>query len=182
MWVNYVCLLDYAANSPLSPISQLKLRGLSDNHLLWHEVVLQDWTDQGKLVSMLTSVDIAATQHTDVFDITSFHVFNSNSGHILHISLSVCMNGFNKALVIAVPCALQHSHLVDLLLVQVKDLSRRGGSDLLISPVARLRAVPTVPGQHKYHLGTKGAGELRGLLPFTVCFLQTRFHLAPKWR
>lgn len=130
--------------------------------------------DQGKLVSMLTSVGISATRHIDVFDITSFHVFN------LNISLSVSMNGFNKGLVIAVPCALQRSHLVDLLLVQVKDLSRRGGSDLLISPVARLRAVPTVPGQHKYHLGTKGAGELRGLLPFTVCFPQTCFQLAPK--
>lgn len=92
------------------------------------------------------------------------------------------MYRFNKgfAKVVAVPCTLSRSHLVYLLLVQVKDLSRGGGRDLLIHPVAGLRAVPTVPGQHKYHLGTKGAGELRGLLLLSVCFLRTRFQLAPK--
>lgn len=47
------------------------------------------------------------------------------------------------------------SHLIDLLLVQVKYLSRGGGSNLLIDPVAGLRAVPTIPGQHKHHLGGK---------------------------
>lgn len=88
---------------------------------------------------------------------------------------------FNKgfAEVIAVTCTPSCSHLVDLLLVQVKDLSGGGGSDLLICPVARLRAVPTVPGQHKYHLGKKGTVQLRGL-PLSVCFPLTRFHLAPK--
>lgn len=45
------------------------------------------------------------------------------------------------------------SHLIDLLLVQVKDLSRAGGSDLLIGSVPRLRAVSTVPSQHKHNLG-----------------------------
>lgn len=72
--------------------------------------------------------------------------------------------------------ALSCSHLVDLLLVQVKDLARGGGSDLLIRRVARLRAVPTVPGQHKHHLEAKGAGKLRRLL--LSAFQQTRFHLA----
>lgn len=51
------------------------------------------------------------------------------------------------------------SHLIDLLLVQVKNLSRGGGSNLLIGPVARLRAVPTIPGQHKHHLGGKRRQE-----------------------
>ena len=82
---------------------------------------------------------------------------------------------FNKGLVrISLSC----SHLVDLLLVQVKDLSRGSGSNLLVRPVARLRAVPTVPSQHKYHLGTRGAGgqeELRGLLLFSVCFTHSFF-------
>lgn len=81
---------------------------------------------------------------------------------------------------IALQCTLLRSHLVDLLLVQVKDLSRGGGSDLLVDPVARLRAVPTVPGQHKHHLGTKGPGELRGLLLFSVYFPRTHFQLATK--
>lgn len=81
---------------------------------------------------------------------------------------------------IALQCTLLWSHLVDLLLVQVKDLSGGGGSDLLVGPVAGLRAVPAVPGQHKHHLGTKGAGELRGLLPFGVCFPRTHFQSAPK--
>lgn len=58
------------------------------------------------------------------------------------------------------------SHLIDLLLVQVKDLPGGGSSDLLVGPVARLRAVPTIPGQHKHHLGLKeGAGEMRRRLP-----------------
>lgn len=75
-------------------------------------------------------------------------------------------------------CAPSCSHLVDLLLVQVKDLARGGGSNLLIRPVAGLRAVPTVPGQHKHHLEAKGAGELRRL-PL-LGFQQTRFHLAAR--
>ena len=73
-----------------------------------------------------------------------------------------------KVAVIAVPWThLSRSHLIDLLLVQVKDLPRGCGGDLLVRPVARLRAVPAVPGQHKYHLGTKGQEELRGLLLFS---------------
>ena len=46
-------------------------------------------------------------------------------------------------------------YLVDLLLVQVKDLSRRSGGDLLVGPVAWLRAVATVPGQDEHHLWKK---------------------------
>lgn len=45
------------------------------------------------------------------------------------------------------------SHLIDLLLVQMKDLSRAGGSDLLIGSVPRLRAVSAVPSQDKHNLG-----------------------------
>ena len=71
-------------------------------------------------------------------------------------------------------------YLVDLLLVQVKDLPRGGGSNLLISPVARLSAVSTIPRQHKHHLEEKGAGQLRGLPLFNVCPLQTSFQSATK--
>lgn len=58
------------------------------------------------------------------------------------------------------------SHLIDLLLVEVKNLSRGGGSNLLIDPVAGVGTVPTIPGQHKHHLGGKrGAWELWRLVP-----------------
>ncbi|TNN86546.1 hypothetical protein EYF80_003316 [Liparis tanakae] len=49
---------------------------------------------------------------------------------------------------------------------QVKDLTGGSGSDLLVCPVARLRAVSTVPGQHKYHLGMEGGGKGR---PSIIC-------------
>lgn len=68
--------------------------------------------------------------------------------------------------------ALSCSHLIDLLLVQVKDLPRGGGSDLLVDSVARLRAVPTVPSQHKYHLRTKGAGGVKRITN-VQCLLST---------
>lgn len=54
--------------------------------------------------------------------------------------------------------ASSRSHLIDLLLVQVKDLAGGGGGDLLVRPVARLRAVPAVAGQHKHHLGKTQKG------------------------
>lgn len=79
------------------------------------------------------------------------------------------IQGFNKGLV-RVPCAPSHSHLVDLLLVQVKDLSGGGGSDLLIRLVARLRAVPTVPGQHKHHLENEG-GRIVKRITTVQCLL-----------
>lgn len=44
------------------------------------------------------------------------------------------------------------AHLGHLLLVQVEHLPRAGGSDLLVGQVARMRAVTTVPRQHKDHL------------------------------
>ena len=47
-------------------------------------------------------------------------------------------------------------YLVDLLLVQVEDLSGGRGGDLLVGPVARLRAVATVPRQDEHHLGEDG--------------------------
>lgn len=75
--------------------------------------------------------------------------------------------------------ASRRSHLIDLLLVQVKDLAGGGGSNLLIRPVARLRAVPTVTGQHKHHLEYGGGKGSEG----DYCcwaFQQTRFHLAAR--
>lgn len=75
-------------------------------------------------------------------------------------------------------CVLCCAHLIDLLLVQVEDLTRGGGSDLLVGPVTRLRAVPTVPGQHKNHLGKKGPEELRGLLLFKVIRVFAFYRLA----
>lgn len=73
---------------------------------------------------------------------------------------------------VALQCALLCSHLVDLLLVQVKDLSRGGGGDLLVGPVARLRAVPAVPGQHKHHLGTKVGRRVKRITT-ARCLLST---------
>lgn len=66
--------------------------------------------------------------------------------------------------------ALSRSHLIDLLLVQVKDLAGGGGSNLLIRPVARLRAVPTVASQHKHHLESQGG---RGVKEITAVGLST---------
>ena len=51
-------------------------------------------------------------------------------------------------------------HLVDLLLVQVEDLSRGGGGDLFVGTVPRLGAVATVPRQHKHHLGREEEGRV----------------------
>lgn len=68
--------------------------------------------------------------------------------------------------------SLQCSHLVDLLLVQVKNLSGGGGGNLLIRPVARLRAVPAVPGQHKYHLGNEGGRRVKRITTVR-CLLST---------
>lgn len=70
--------------------------------------------------------------------------------------------------------SLSLSHLIDLLLVQVKNLSRGGGSNLLINPVARLRAVPTIPRQYKHHLGEKRGQESGGDYSFI------HFHFAGK--
>lgn len=48
------------------------------------------------------------------------------------------------------------SHLIDLLFVQVKNLTGAGGSNLLISSVSRLGAIPAVPRQHKHNLKSDG--------------------------
>lgn len=60
------------------------------------------------------------------------------------------------------------AHLGHLLLVQVEHLPRAGGSDLLVSQVARVSAVTTVPRQHKDHLEERREAWLGASL--TACF------------
>lgn len=48
------------------------------------------------------------------------------------------------------------SHLIDLLFVQVKNLTGAGGSNLLVGSVSRLGAIPAVPRQHKHNLDSEG--------------------------
>lgn len=53
----------------------------------------------------------------------------------------------------------------------MKDLAGGGGGDLLIRPVAGLRAVPTVASQHKHHLEKNQGG--RGVKEITAVGLTT---------
>lgn len=95
--------------------------------------------------------------------------FITSVGHAGFFSL---LPLYHECLCLTKVWSLQCSHLVDLLLVQVKNLSGGGGGNLLIRPVARLRAVPAVPGQHKYHLGNEGGRRVKRITTVR-CLLST---------
>lgn len=56
-----------------------------------------------------------------------------------------------------------HSYLIDLLLVQMENLPRAGGGDLLVNLISDMSPVITVPRQHEHNLATNSNNKCKGL-------------------